>query len=83
MLYSLLRYFGVLKACARSKSYEQVAVIGLHLCLVCRAVAADLAAFRTAMHDHEALFGVDLGANGLHFAATLGGSVSGIHVKVK
>lgn len=60
----------------------QLDVIGLDLRLVGGAVAVYLTAFGAFMNDDIALFGVGLGADGLHKTAAFACPVSRIYIKV-
>ena len=72
---------GLLLSCGETD--DQAQVIGLLLCLVCRAVAVDFSAFGATVVDDVSLFGIGLGADRLHCALAGVGTVAGKHVHVK
>ena len=68
---------------SRGQANEERFIVGLDLGLVGGAVAVDLAAARALVNDDKALFGIGLGANGLHLSAAFAGTVAGVDVHVE
>ena len=85
----MVNFLSVADACDTSEllacreADQQLFAVGLNFCLVCCTVAMDLTAFRTAMNDHKALFGVGLGADRLHLPLAGVCAVTGVDVHVE
>jgi hypothetical protein len=62
---------------------QEIDVIRLNLCLVCRLVSADLTAFITAVNDNISLFGVGLHLDRAQNTAAGIGTVTGIDIHVQ
>ena len=62
---------------------EEGAVIGLDLCVIGGSVAAELAAFGTAVGNDVAVAGIGLGADGLHLTSAAVCTVAGVDVNVE
>ena len=75
--------FFVLNSCTRRKSYEQVAVVGLYLRLVCRLVTDGSTAPLTAMNDYVALLRVGERLHRTEYTSAGVCSVSRIYINVK
>ena len=81
LIAKLSRYLHLLNA--RGQLDEQFDAIRLNLCLVCRTVAVNLAAFGATVNNDVSLACVGLGANGFHLPPTGIGSVTGIDIHVQ
>ena len=62
---------------------QQAEIVGLNLCLVCRAVAAKLTAFGALMHDDKAFSGVGLYAHGAHLSTAFRSAVARIDIQMQ
>ena len=67
----------------RRQTNEQINVVRLNLCFVCRLISADLTAFITAMNDDVALFGIGFYLDRAQNAAARIHTVAGIDIHVQ